>query len=99
MKYDCYRRVAKRNILRLSNVSLKEALAFFDKERFGFVEDEKLKIYNNKEELLDAKSIGSKPAIKLDYEFTDDGQILENTDSELPGIDPDNSESSSERDN
>lgn len=99
MKYDCYRRVAKRNILRLSNVPLKNALAFFDQERFGFVQDENLKIYNNKEELIDAKSIGSKPAIKLDYEFTDDGQILENTDSELPGADPDNSESSSERDN
>ena len=99
MKYDCYRRVAKRNILRLSNVPLKDALAFFDQERFGFVQDENLKEYYNKEDLKNVKSIGSKPAVRLDYEFTDDGQILENTDSELPGIDPDNSESSSERDN
>jgi hypothetical protein len=99
MKYDCYRRVAKKEILRESSVSITEALNFFKKERFAFVRDAEGNFFASKEELINAKSIRPEPTVRLDYEFTDDGQILENTDPELPGSDSDNAESSSECDN
>jgi hypothetical protein len=98
--YDCYRCVtANKEILRISNASLAEALRFFDQERKPLVKDENHKIYYTKEELKNAKGFRSKPKPKLDYEFTDDGQILKNSDTKLSGVDTDNSESSSECDN
>jgi hypothetical protein len=99
MLYNVYRRVGKRLILRAENVSRKQAIFVLESERpTAFARDKLLNNYT-KEELENVESVRSEPEPKLDYEFTDDGQILENTDSELPGIDTDNSESSSECDN
>lgn len=99
MRYKLYRCLPKKNILRGDYATKEEAIAFLQKERFRFVEDENGKSYTQIEELKDVKSIKPKPRFKLDYEFTDDGQILEDTDPELSGTDTDNSESSSKRDN
>jgi hypothetical protein len=99
MRYCCYRCVAKRRILRNDYATLAEALLFFDQERTALVVDSENNEYYNKEDLKNAKGIGLQPGVKLDYEFTSDGQILEDSDRELSGTDTDNSESSAECDN
>ena len=98
MKVDCYRLEGKKKILRLGEVSKEEELAFIATESNGFVEDEHFISYNI-EELENVKDIRPEPEYELDYEITAGGEILENSDRELSGIDTDNSELGTECDN
>ena len=99
MKYKLFIKRYVRKVIQKEVESREEALKFLETVPFAYVEYTYLNTYTTKEELENVKSIRPSAGTKLDYEFTDDGQILENTDSELPGADPDNSESSPECDN
>lgn len=97
--YYLYRQLATRDILRGEVETLEEAKNHLLRDKHGFVEDELGNTYKTIEELNNAENIRPKDTAGFDNFFSGRTEISEDTDRELSEADPDNTESSSERDN
>ena len=95
--YYLFRQLSTTTVQR-GECSYEEALEQVNK-RFHFIMDEEGNRYNNKEELENAKDIGSDDRAWEDFITAGGTEISEDADRELSESDSDRTEPSSERDN
>lgn len=83
----------------MTGVSYEAACNFLVSHKYGLVKDASGNKYFTKEELKNAKYIGSVPVARRDNTSTSFGTLSETTDRKLSFVDTDNSEQSSDSDN